>query len=102
MAMVNGNAEGPLSQLRRDIQFVQADLPIPELFNKLMEEREHIALVVGEYGGTAGLVTMEDVIETLLGLEIMDEVDAIEDMQHLARKNWQKRAEKLGLKEENE
>ncbi|MDB4285926.1 CNNM domain-containing protein [bacterium] len=101
MSIINGNADGPLSQLRRDIQMVGASLPIPELFNKLMEEREHIALVVGEYGGTAGLVTMEDVIETLLGLEIMDEVDAIEDMQHLARKNWEKRAEKLGLKEKD-
>ena len=100
LAMINQNADGPLSQLRREIKIVSPNLPIPELFNKLMEEREHMAVVVGDYGGTEGLVTMEDVIETLLGLEIMDEVDAIEDMQNLARKNWKKRAEKLGLEAE--
>jgi CBS domain containing-hemolysin-like protein len=66
-----------------------------------MEKREHIALVVGEFGGMAGIVTMEDVIETLLGLEIMDELDGTEDMQVLARKNWEKRAKSLGILEKD-
>ncbi|NJX17573.1 hemolysin, partial [Tamlana crocina] len=48
-------------------------------------------------GNTIGLVTMEDIIETLMGLEIMDESDNVEDMQVLARQNWEKRAKKLGL-----
>ena len=65
-----------------------------ELF---LDKRQHIAIVVGEYGETQGLVTMEDVIETLLGFEIVDEGDKIEDMQQLARKLWRKRAESLGL-----
>ncbi|HKK79183.1 MAG TPA: CBS domain-containing protein, partial [Phaeodactylibacter sp.] len=76
--------------------------PLPDLFNRMMEKREHIALVVDEFGGMAGIVTMEDVIETLLGIEIVDEQDNIEDMQMLARRNWEKRAEVLGLLEELE
>jgi len=81
---------------------VNEQFPLPELFNKLMERREHIALVVDEFGGMAGIVTMEDVIETLLGMEIVDELDNIEDMQLLARKNWERRARSLGLLEEAE
>jgi len=75
-------------------------MPIPQLFNLFMEKREHIAEVVDEYGTMSGIVTMEDVIETLLGLEIMDEFDNVKDMQQLARKNWEKRAKRIGLIQE--
>jgi CBS domain containing-hemolysin-like protein len=71
--------------------------PIPQLFDTLVARREHIALVVDEYGSVSGIVSMEDVIETLLGLEIMDENDTIEDLQLLARKNWEDRAKKSGI-----
>ena len=67
-----------------------------------MEERVHIALVLDDYGGTAGIVTMEDVIETLIGLEITDETDHDEDMQVLARERWEARAAKLGLLDDAE
>lgn len=59
-----------------------------------------MALVVDEYGSVSGLVTMEDVIETLLGIEIMDESDNVADLQMLARKSWEARAKRLGLIEE--
>ena len=54
-------------------------------------------MVVDDFGGFAGIVTMEDVIETLLGMEIVDEVDGEADMQALARKQWERRASKMGL-----
>ncbi|MGB7843634.1 MAG: hemolysin family protein [Salinimicrobium sp.] len=95
--MVNERGAEPLKALKREIHITSEDTPIPELFDRFISERNHMAMVVDQYGNTIGLVTMEDIIETLLGLEIMDESDSIEDMQVLARKNWKKRAEKLGL-----
>jgi len=95
--MADGGGDEEVGRLRRDIITVQEDHPIVELFNLFLAEREQIALVVDEYGGMAGIVTMEDVIETLLGVEIVDESDHTEDMQLLARRNWERRARRLGL-----
>jgi len=91
-----------LVDLRRDLDAVAEDAPLLDVFEVLLEGREHIALVVDQYGGTAGIVTMEDVIETLLGLEITDETDKNEDMQVLARDQWRARASRLGLVEEGD
>lgn len=90
-----------LADLRREIIIVERKLPIPTLFEKLVESKNHMALVVDEYGTVTGLVTMEDVIETLLGLEIMDESDNVEDLQHQARQSWEARAKRLGMIEDN-
>ena len=95
--MVDGGKDAELRTLRRDIISVPEDFPIIELFNRFLSNREHIALVVDEFGGMAGLVTMEDVIETLIGIEIVDELDQTTDMQVLARRNWEKRAKRLGI-----
>lgn len=92
-----GNGDKLLSDIKRSIIIVNRSLPIPTLFNQLVESRNHMALVVDEYGSVSGIVTMEDVIETLLGLEIMDESDNISDLQKLARKSWEYRAKRLGL-----
>ena len=86
-----------LGDLKRDILVVPDALPLPELFERLLDALEHIALVVDEYGGMAGIVTMEDVVETLLGMEIVDEVDSVKDMQELARQQWLRRARRLGM-----
>lgn len=99
-SIIKENGAAPLSNIMREILIINEQVPLPDLFNQLMEKREHIALVVDEFGGMAGIVTMEDVIETLLGIEIVDEQDNIEDMQLLARKNWEKRAKVLGLLDE--
>ncbi|MFY0712053.1 HlyC/CorC family transporter [Seonamhaeicola sp. NFXS20] len=99
MALDNNSKK--LSEIKRNIIVVNRSLAIPTLFEKLVESRNHMALVVDEYGSVSGLVTMEDVIETLLGLEIMDESDNVSDLQHLARKSWEARAKKLGIIEED-
>ena len=69
---------------------------ITDLFSTLRERQEHIAVVLDEFGGMAGIVTMEDVIETLLGLEIVDETDATTDMRVLAQRHRARRAKALG------
>ncbi|WP_136468167.1 CNNM domain-containing protein [Flagellimonas onchidii] len=96
-AIINKKGKANLSTLKREILITNRNKPIPELFEKFVEMREHVSLVVDEYGSVSGLVTMEDVIETLLGLEIMDESDNVEDLQVLARKNWESRARRLGI-----
>ena len=99
-AIIRGKGNEPLKSIKRDIIVTNRDLPIPSLFEKLIEQREHIALVVDEYGTVSGLVSQEDVIETLLGLEIMDESDKVADLQQLARKSWETRAKKMGIIED--
>ncbi|SHF69326.1 Hemolysin, contains CBS domains [Salegentibacter echinorum] len=102
--MIDDKGKVPLKDLKRDIFMSAEDTPIPELFETFVQKRAHISMIVDEYGNTVGLVSMEDIIETLLGLEIMDESDSIEDMQVLARQNWEKRAKRLGIiqRKENE
>ena len=91
-----------MSTLRRDVVVVPEDQSLLEVFERLVDGREHVARVIDQYGGTAGIVTMEDVIETLLGLEITDENDMTEDMQGLARDQWRNRASQLGLTEDSD
>lgn len=99
--LVDGNGDKPLSSIKRDVLAVKEDFPIPDLFSHFTAKREHIAIVLDEFGGTAGMVSMEDVIETLLGLEIVDEQDNATDMQALARKQWEVRARSVGLLEKD-
>lgn len=95
--MIDQKGPEPLSSLKREVLTTSSNTPIPELFEILIQKRTHITIVSDEYGNPIGIVTMEDIIETLLGLEIMDESDNVEDMQALARKNWEARAKRLGI-----
>ena len=87
-----------LAELAQPVIAVPETMPITELLEVLIDEGRHMAVLVDEYGGVAGLVTLEDIIETLLGIEIVDELDTTEDMQELARNLWRERAKRLGLK----
>lgn len=91
-----------LSEIKRPLITVSENTPLPELFEQFVGDKEHIALVVDEFGGTEGVVSVEDVVETLLGLEIVDEADRAHDMQELARQRWKVRAKRLGLVDEND
>jgi CBS domain containing-hemolysin-like protein len=97
LAKARGEADTVLSVLRRDIRAVPYAASLLHLLDVLTAQNAHIALVTGDYGGVEGLVTMEDLVETLLGLEIVDEADTAVDMQHLARERWKKRAKRLGI-----
>lgn len=91
-----------LREIKRELAIVPDNQSLYKLYSFLTGENTHIALVVEEYGGTAGLVTMEDVLETLLGMEIMDEFDSREDLQEYARDRWKERAKRLGMQFEEE
>ena len=80
-----------LWELKREIHPVYESLPLPPLYDALLNRREHLSLVSDQYGGTAGIVSLEDVVETLLGMEIMDESDVTRDMRSLARSKWRAR-----------
>lgn len=92
-----GQGDELLATLKRSIHVVPNTMPLSMLFDCLLEQRQHIAIVVNEYGGTEGLVTIEDLVETLIGAEITDELDKVEDMRTLARRLWKERAQGLGI-----
>ena len=79
-----------LGEIKRPIIKTYFETKIPFLFDKLLKKREHISLVIDEYGSVRGIVTLEDIIETLLGLEIVDETDTVVDLQALAKQRGKK------------
>lgn len=86
-----------LTELKRSVQMFYENFTIPRLFEEFLIQNEQIAVIINEYGGMEGVVTLEDIIETILGLEIVDEKDNEMDKQELARKIWQIRKRKLGI-----
>ena len=80
-----------LGEIRRDISVFAENTSVSDVWESLLKSKDQIALIVDEYGCFQGLITLEDIIETILGLEIIDERDTITDMQQYARERWQQR-----------
>tara|TARA_Y100001934_G_C12314727_1_gene756792 strand:- start:387 stop:1448 length:1062 start_codon:yes stop_codon:yes gene_type:complete len=91
LAQARDEFDKKLSEFQRDFIIVPHTTSASGVYNTLMREKSHIALVIDEYATTQGLVTLEDVFETLIGLEITDELDKVEDMQTLAHKRLEER-----------
>lgn len=87
----DGNEETKFRELVRPLEAIPSSATASDAMERLLGKREHMLLVVDEYGGTEGVVTLEDILETLLGVEIIDESDTAEDMREYARKLQQLR-----------
>lgn len=94
-ALASGDGDRSLAELEREALFVPETLSLARVLSQLLERQQQLAVVVNEYGGTEGVITVEDVMETLLGLEIMDEKDSVADLQRLARERWEERRRRM-------
>lgn len=92
-ALAAGQGGQPLAAIKVPIRAVPESATVADALNEFIRRQEHLMLVVDEYGGTEGIVTLEDAIETLLGVEIVDESDSVEDMRKLAADLWERRKE---------
>lgn len=97
--MAEDNFGLPLKEIARPIMNFKEEDTVSDIWEKMLEKKEHISVILDEYGSVRGIVTMEDVIETMLGHEIVDETDEVVDMQEYAKEQWEK-AQKDILKAE--
>jgi CBS domain containing-hemolysin-like protein len=81
---LNGNKDKKLKDFARDVYIIPETADLSVALEKFLKRRQHLFIAVDEYGGVSGLITMEDVLETILGVEILDEADKITDLRKLA------------------
>lgn len=94
--LMGSASEGTLHDLVRPLPSILDELPVDKLFHRMISERHHIMAVLDEYGTFLGLVTLEDVLETIFGFEIVDELDKVPDLQAYARELSRRRTAGLG------
>lgn len=80
-----------LGTVKRPIAVFNEEATVSDIWESLLKTKDQIALIIDEYGSFQGLITLEDIIETILGMEIIDENDTVTDMQQYARERWQQR-----------
>lgn len=80
-----------LGEIKREIPLFNEKMSLSDVWDEMMKKKEHISCIIDEYGSFQGILTLEDIIETIFGLEIIDERDDVADMQQYARECWQKR-----------
>lgn len=97
LAHAKGGSGQRLTDFLRPLPVLPESLTLAQAFNNVLRARSQIVQIVDEYGSLAGILTSEDIIETLLGLEIVDEGDEAVDMQEYARTLWRRRAREMGL-----
>lgn len=86
--MVKGDRDALVHSFKRELLAIPDTLSVVQAFQKSLKEHCHVLQVIDEHGGLRGLVTLEDFVETILGMEIVDEGDKVTDMQKLARRHW--------------
>ncbi|XGC81636.1 CNNM domain-containing protein [Bdellovibrio bacteriovorus] len=94
-ALSNDQHDKKVGDMVSPISSIPERMTVSQVLDFFIKEKEHIALAVDEYGVVAGLVSLEDAVETLLGVEIVDELDNVEDMRKFALEQWQLRKQKL-------
>lgn len=87
-----------LKDIRRDIKFFSDEASLGDIWDELLKGKEQISVIIDEYGCFEGILTLEDILETILGLEIVDESDTVSDMQQYARERWQMRQKRIEKK----
>ena len=93
--MAEDNFTTTLNEITRPIMTFTENDTVSDIWEKMLEKKEHISVILDEYGSVRGIVTMEDVIETMLGHEIVDETDEVVDMQEYAKEQWEKAQKEL-------
>ncbi len=94
---LSGEKDVPLSRLKRTALLLPDLIRVGELFEKMLQQQEQMAVLINEYGGFSGVVTVEDVVETIIGMDIVDEDDTVANRRSLARRRWKERAARLGI-----
>ncbi len=89
--LANDQFKVRLGDIKRDITLFNEEIAISDIWEQLLKNKEQIGLIIDEYGCFTGIITLEDIIETIFGLEIIDEMDEVSDMQQYARERWERR-----------
>lgn len=90
-ASSSDNHKVTMKELMTSVQTISEDVPVSSLLDQFIQRQEHLFVVLDDYGSTMGIVTLEDAVETLLGVEIVDEFDSVADLRQLALEQWKAR-----------